>query len=269
MSQFKNNRVVAVAVGAGIVVVSGSVGAVASTMVGSAEIRDNSVRSVDLHDGGVQKSDIGHGAVGWDEIQNGTVGESKLGPGVQQKLNNGPSTVSGLGHGWSATNDTVKLTPDGVAFGPYANGGGCGATDHGSIQFDGLDGAKLSDVKNLVYYARYVSTGDTGGVGVPYLRVFLNNNNDDAIFSPNTQQPDADTAEGPFHEWVATSGSWRYDDDGDNNPAGEQSFADLVKAHGDDTISGIYVSTGCSSGTNLAALMRWMEVNGKTYDFAG
>ena len=64
-----------------------------------------------------------------------------------------------------------------------------------------------------MYYARYVSVGGTGGVGSPYLRIFLESNTHDAIFNPNTQSPDDDADEGPFHEWVATSGIWRYDDD--------------------------------------------------------
>jgi hypothetical protein len=155
------------------------------------------------------------------------------------------------------------MTPDGIEFGPYADGGAAG----GSVKFSGLNGMKLSDVKNLVYFMRYTATGDSGGVGVPYLRIFLNGDNNDAIFSPNTQTPDADTAEGSFHEWVATSGSWRYDDDGGNNP--DESFAQLVAAHGNDTISGIYISTGFSNGTNLSSLLRWMQVNGVTYNFGG
>jgi len=47
------------------------------------------------------------------------------------------------------------------------------------------------------------------------------------IFSPNTQSPDPDVAEGASHEWVATS------------------------------------------GTDLAALLRWMEINGERFAFRG
>ena len=126
---------------------------------------------------------------------------------------------------------------------------------------------KLSDVENLVYDMRYTATGDSGGVGVPYLRIFLDNDNHDAIFSPNTQSPDPDVAEGPFHQWVATSGSWRYDDDGGNGH--DESFKQLVTDHGNDTISGIYISTGFSNGQNLSSLLRWMQVNGVTYSFGG
>ena len=52
----------------------------------------------------------------------------------------------------------VKNTKDGVAFGPYANGGAEG----GSICTNALDGQTLDDVKHLAYIARYTATGDTG-----------------------------------------------------------------------------------------------------------
>ena len=112
--------------------------------------------------------------------------------------------------GFNGTN-LVKNTKDGVTFGPYADGG----ADGGSICTNKLDGQTLNDVKHLAYVARYTAENDTGGVGVPYLRIFLKNDHD-AIFSPNTQPPDSDIGEGPFHTWVATAGLWRYDDDEDS-----------------------------------------------------
>lgn len=218
----------------------------------SADIKDGTVRAVDLHTG----------AANHRVIKNGSVHGNDLQPALKNKINRS-RTVSTLNGKFRATNPSVSLTPDGVEFGPYADGGAAG----GSVQYTGLNGMTLNDVKNLAYYIRYTATGDSGGVGVPYLRIFLNNDNNDAIFSPNTQSPDPDVAEGPFHEFVATSGTWRYDDDPGNGP--DQSFASLVAAHGTDTISGIYISTGFSSGQNLSALLRWMQINGVTYHFAG
>jgi len=224
-----------------LVLASTAGAAVAAGMITSSDIKDDTIRSVDVHDGGLRIQD--------------------LTPWIQGQINR----VSHVGRladhsDFTATNDTVSMTPDGVSFGPYADGG----VGHGSLEFDGVNGMTLSDVKNLVYYIRYTSTGDTGGVGVPYLRVFLAGDHD-AIFSPNTQSPDPDIAEGPFHEWVATSGSWRYDDDAGNGP--DESFADLIAGHGSETITGIFVSTGFSSGQNLQALLRWMQINGTTYTF--
>src|SRR5262249_29553988 len=141
---------------------------------------------------------------------------------------------------WSTQNALVTMNPDGVAFGPYANGGTAG----GSVVYSGLNGQPLSAIRSLSFYMRYVSEGDTGGVGVPYLRVFTQGDAHDAIFSPNTQPPDPDTAEGPFHEWVATSGSWRYDDDGDTG-TGEfghgAPFSAVLATHGSETISGVRI----------------------------
>src|SRR5262245_14034616 len=174
--------------------------------------------------------------------------------------------VTALEEPWTASNGTVSITPDGVEFGPYADGGSAG----GSVCYSGMAGAQLSDVENLAYYIRYTSTGDSGGVGVPYLRVFTDAGADpdnSSIFSPNTQAPDPDVAEGPFHEWVATSGSWRYNDDAGNDP--DISFADLIADHGDEEITDICITTGNSAGDDLAALLRWLEINGERFTFRG
>ena len=152
-------------------------------------------------------------------------------------------------------------TPDGVEFGPYANGGAEG----GSICTSVLNGHPLSDVKHLAYVARYVATNDTGGVGVPYLRIFLEDDAHDAIFSPNTQAPDPDIEEGPFHTWVATAGSWRYDDDGGAGP--DSPFAEIQGDHAAEVISGICITVGFSAGTNLAGLLRSWEINATDYAF--
>jgi len=157
----------------------------------------------------------------------------------------------------------VSLTPDGVAFGPYVDGGLAG----GSVCFSGMNGQLLSTVRSLTYYASYVSTLDTGGVGVPYLRIFTSGNTHDAIFSPNTQAPYPDIAQGPFHNWVATSGSWRYDDDGGNLP--DISFAALMAAHGTEAISKICISVGFTAGANLAGLLQWVQINGEKTAFQG
>ena len=100
---------------------------------------------------------------------------------------------------------------------------------------------------------------------MPYLRVFLVNNTHDAIFSPNTQSPDPDIAQGPFHTWVATAGSWRYDDDGGTNP--DSPFGTIRSAHANEKISKICISVGNTAGTNLSALLRTWEVNKKDYAF--
>ena len=162
---------------------------------------------------------------------------------------------------FSASGSFVKNSPDGVKFGPYPDGG----LDGGTICTNSMNGQPFSDVKHLAYEARYTATNNTGGVGVPYLRIFLENDTADAIFSPNTQLPDPDFAQGPFHTWVATAGSWRYNDDIGTGP--ESPFKTIQNAHADETISGICISVGNSAGTNLSALLRTWEVNTKDYAF--
>jgi hypothetical protein len=167
--------------------------------------------------------------------------------------------------GFRATNASVKNTKDGVKFGPYANGG----TDGGSICTNKLDGQPLDDVKHLAYVARYTADNETNGVGVPYLRIFLKNDHD-AIFSPNTQPPDPDIGEGPFHTWVATAGVWRYDDDagsgGQYGPNGAP-FGTVKADHGNQTITDLCITTGFTAGADLSALLRSWEINNQDYAF--
>jgi len=192
------------------------------------------------------------------------VGSGPQGPQGPQGIPGKPATTTtDLSGAWTATNPSAKITPNGVAFGPYATGGTAG----GSVCYSGLNGKTVNDVKSLSFYARYTADTDTGGVGVPYLRIFLNNDANDMIFSPNTQTPNPDMAQGPFHEWVTTAGSWRYTDDIGDGP--DTAFATLQAAHANEVISRVCISTGFTNGTNLSALLRWAEVNGETFTFRG
>ena len=195
-----------------------------------------------------------------NDIKSGSIPRGDLKKDVQNAI---PIRVTGglPTKGFSASNASVKNSPDGVMFGPYANGGG----ESGSLCTNSLNGQPFSDVKHLAFEARYTADTNTGGVGVPYLRVFLENNTHDAIFSPNTQSPDPDTAQGPFHTWVATAGSWRYDDDGGDFP--DSPFKTIQNDHADETISKICISVGSTAGTNLSSLLRTWEVNTKDYAF--
>jgi hypothetical protein len=201
------------------------------------------------------------------DIENGSLGRQELKSNLQGVLAGIPIRVTEAlpSNGFEATNDTVRNTADGVEFGPYDEGGAAG----GSICANTLNGKHLSDVQHLAYEARYTADNDTGGVGVPYLRIFLAGDHD-AIFSPNTQPPDADIQEGPFHTWVATAGLWRYDDDGGSG--GEYGFngapfSDVVADHGTDVITKTCISTGFTAGTHLSALLRSWELNARDYAF--
>ncbi len=235
-----------------LVVALVTTGAVAAQLITSKDIKNSTIKSKDIKNGQVKKKDL-HKKV-----------KSQLNDTADAQ-----TPVEALpGQGFGVSNSSVSLTPDGVEFGPYADGG----ADGGSLRFNGLNGQPLSAINSLVYFARYVSDGDTGGVGVPYLRVFLEGDTHDAIFAPNTQPPDPDVAEGPFHTWVATSGLWRYDDDagsGGQYGVNGAPFATVVGDHGTETISGILITTGFSAGANLSALVRSLEVNGETFTYVG
>ena len=108
------------------------------------------------------------------------------------------------------TNPTVSMTATdrGAEFGPYADGGAAG----GSVFYSGLNGMRLGDIVNLVYTGSFSSDTDTGRVGVPYLRVFLEGDTHVVTFSPNTQ-PFPLIAEDVLHRLDVTEGTVRYDDD--------------------------------------------------------
>lgn len=212
-------------------------------------------------------ANVKNGSLTGNDVKTASLGQRTLSSSIGAKLDAIPTRVTGAmpTYGFVA-GDTVTNTPDGVKFGPYADGGAAG----GSICANTLNGQPLSAVQHLAYEARYTTDGDTGGVGVPYLRIFLENDQHDMIFSPNTQPPDSDVAEGPFHTWVATAGLWRYDDDGGSGgPYGFNGapFSTVVDDHGTEQISKICISAGYSAGTNLSALLRSWELNAAEYEF--
>jgi hypothetical protein len=267
MSWLKSLSMRTVAIATAVCIASTVAVAGATSMITSSNIQNHTIQVKDLSKKVRKLLMNGSGAQGAPGPQGPPGSQGAPGPKGDQGHSN-ETTVDNLGGAFDATNGSCSLTPDGFACGPYADGGAAG----GSMLYSGLNGQPLSDVQSLSFLARYTSDGDTGGVGVPYLRIFLENDTHDAIFSPNTQPPDPDVAEGPFHTWVATSGVWRYDDDGGSG--GEYGlngapFSTVVGDHGDEIISGIYISTGFTNGTNLQSLIRTFEVNGQEFEFRG
>jgi hypothetical protein len=257
------SRLVTVAAGATIVGLVGAGAGWSAAQITSADIANDTILSKDVHDGTLKTEDFKDKTV--DELRGAPGPQGPAGPiGPQGPADNGETVVNSLSAAkkFEATNASVSLTPDGVEMGPYADG----AAQGGSIYFSGLNGQKLSAVKSLSYYLR--TTATSNGDATPYLRIFLNNDNDDVIFSANTQSPDADTDEGEFNEYVATSGSVRYDDDPGNNPSAEAPFSTIQAAHANDTISGIYITGGFGgASTDVNVLLRWLEINGIKYAF--
>jgi Collagen triple helix repeat (20 copies) len=171
---------------------------------------------------------------------------------------------------FSQTNASVATSLDGVQFGPYSNGGNWG----GSVRYDGADGLTLSQITQLSYRVMY-SAADTAPIGEAYLRIFLNSNSDDVVFDA-TQCAAVVPDKNVFTTFEVVGNNVRYDDDscdgaGDHNypgsPPGQQTWASVLAHHGSETISGIYVTTGFTGGTDLTALLRSLSVNGHTFTF--
>lgn len=167
--------------------------------------------------------------------------------------------VNQLSGDFQGTNPSVASTNDGVQFGPYANGG----TTGGSLYYSGFNGRRLADISALSYVARY-NTDNNTTVGVPYLRIFLNGDADDVIFSPNTQ-PVPQTDENVDNAYNVVAGTVRYDDDPGVGP--DEPWATIQAAHAADVVSGIYVSAGFSAGDNLSVLLTHLGVNADDFCF--
>ena len=168
--------------------------------------------------------------------------------------------VTAFGGDFEATNPTVNMTADCAEFGPYADGGAAG----GSVLYSGLNGRRLGDIVNLVYTGSFSSDTDTAGAGAPYLRVFLEADTHDVIFSPNTQ-PFPLVAADVLHQWDVTEGTVRYDDDAGTGP--DSPWQVIVAEHAAEIISGIYVTVGFSAGTNLTGCLRTLGVNQSVFLF--
>ena len=171
---------------------------------------------------------------------------------------------------FSGTNASVATSLDGVQFGPYTDGGAWG----GSVRYDGANGMTLSQLTQLSYNVMY-SAADTAPIGEAYLRIFLNGDSHDVIFDA-TQCASTVPAKNVFTTFEVVGSNVRYDDDscdgaGNHNfpgsPAGQQTWASVLAHHGTETISGIYVTTGFTGGSDLTALLRSLSVNGKTFTF--
>ena len=193
--------------------------------------------------------------------------------------------VNQLSGNFQGTNPSVASTNDGVQFGPYADGG----TTGGSLYYSGFNDRTLADISALSYVARFNTTGDTP-TAAPYLRIFLDGDADDVIFSPNTQ-PVPQTNENVDNAYNVVAGTVRYDDDdgdgivdctedldpstcpgaADNTPSefgiGGASWNDVRNAHATEGVSGIYVSAGFSAGVDLSVLLTHLGVNADDFCF--
>jgi hypothetical protein len=173
--------------------------------------------------------------------------------------------VNQLSGNFQGTNPSVASTNDGVQFGPYADAGlPPGIGSGGSLYYSGFNGRTLGDISALSYVARY-NTDDNTTVGVPYLRIFLNDDANDVIFSPNTQPAPQAVDENVDNAYNVLAGTVRYDDD--PGAGADSPWATIQGLHASEVISGIYVSAGFSAGLNLSVLLTHLGVNADDFCF--
>ena len=134
------------------------------------------------------------------------------------------------------------------------------------MRYNGANGLRLDQIKQLSYDAMY-SAADEAKIGAPYLRIFLNNGNDDVVFDA-TQCATTVPAKNVFTKFEVVGSDVRYDDDAcDGVAPDQQHWSDVLAAHGSEVVSGIYVTTGFTGGSDLTALLRGLSVNGHQFAF--
>ncbi len=275
----KGITLIAVLVGV-LAVTSGAFAAKKYIITSSSQIQDGAVHMADLSPGARKELHGAKGAKGEQGAQGAKGAQGAQGPAGKdgQDGATGPHGPQGapapamhrLTGDFAGTNASVATSLDGAQFGPYSNGGAWA----GSVRYNGANGLRLDQIAQLSYTSMY-SAADAAPIGAPYLRIFLNNDNDDVIFDA-TQCATTVPAKNVFHTFQVSGENVRYDDDscdgtGEHNfpgsPAGQQSWASVLANHGSEVVSGIYVTTGFTGGTDLTAILRSISVNGNSFVF--
>ena len=198
--RIRNNRVAAVAIGATVLVALGSAGgAVAAGMVGSIDIRNESIRSVDIKDGQVRLSDINDRAEGQLRGKDGVDGKdgAKGEPGVANIEADGPYPgATNLTNGDNSTAKWVggkssELQSSWVmcAPGKVALGGGFSRADEGAAAFKNLQIVTSQPIQVVDGNPQAYTPieGDDDGSFVPngWLVEGFNNGDTDVIVRPH------------------------------------------------------------------------------------
>jgi hypothetical protein len=243
-----------------LAITSGAFAAQHYLITSSSQIKDGAVRLADLAPG-ARKALHGHNGAKGDRGPAGPKGDTGS-QGPQGPAGKPATTLQRLAGDFSGTNASVATSLDGVQFGPYSNGGAWG----GSVRYDGANGLKLDQIKQLSYNVMY-SAADEAKIGAPYLRIFLNDGDHDVVFDATqcaTTSPDKNA----FHNFEVVGKDVRYDDDScDGVAPDQQRWSDVVADHGSEVISGIYVTTGFTGGSDLTAVLRGLSVNGHQFTF--
>jgi hypothetical protein len=246
-----------------LAITSGAFAAHHYLITSSSQIKDGVVKLHDLSPGARKALHGGKGAQGAPGPQGPKGDNGATGPqGPQGPAGTPAPTLQRLAGDFSGTNASVATSLDGVQFGPYSDGGAWG----GSVRYDGANGLTLSEISQLSYTVKYSARDGNAPIGQAYLRIFLNNNDHDVIFDA-TQCATVVPTVNDFHTYQVTTGDVRYDDDPCSSGSSQQPWATIQAAHPNDVISGIYVTTGFTGGSDLTALLRSLSVNGHQFTF--
>jgi len=178
--------------------------------------------------------------------------------------------VGNLQGDFKATNSTVTMTPDGIHFGTYSNGGNLS----GSVLTHRFDGQRLDSITDLSYTFTHRSVGVPANyTSAPYLRIFFDDD-DNGTFDGTVLLDPGYCATTPVpesidltYQMVGDPKLRFYDDPCATVATSQQSWADIIAAHGDKKIAAIGVTQGWTMGSDVSALLRNITVNGDTYLF--
>lgn len=183
--------------------------------------------------------------------------------------------VTNLKGPFKATNTSVYMVADGVHFGLYSDAG----QYSGSMRYDGLNGKQLKDVTDLSYtfvHGYRDSTVPGEYTSAPYLRIFLDTDGDDQVDTDVLLDPGYCATKGSLitrnaeHTFqMVGNDALRYDDDPCDSFDNVFSWDQIVAAHGNEKIVGIYVSQGWTLGLDVSAMLLRMTINGDSFEFGG
>ncbi len=94
MRKLLHSRVAAVSVGAVVAVGFGTTGAVAANLIGSNDIRNQSIRGVDIARGTIDSSELGDQSVRAEDLNNDSIGASELRPDAVRRNHLDPSLLT-------------------------------------------------------------------------------------------------------------------------------------------------------------------------------
>ena len=206
------SRGVAVLAAAAVLAVSAGSGAVAGAMITGKDIKNRTIEAQDLKRGAVTTTKVKNRTLKLKDLSSevtaklgvqGSAGAAGAAGAAGPQGPAGPmggsnvTQVTNLDGEWKARAADVagiRMTGDGIAFGPFADAGQCGSpgVDYARLDYSGMNGKTLNTLDNLVYYARYIADVNTSGIGAPYLRVFFEGTGTGGTlnrltFSANTQ----------------------------------------------------------------------------------